>query len=251
MKIEIIKKNDDGTVVVKADDVSKLEGAAAQLTDKFNEGYAKGRQKGKTEGLTEIANKFGALGLEIDPENLDASIRSAQQKLNDLKSGKNKTDDLAQELQKKQEAFDKLKTEYDQFKRGALIDGQIKSLAQKTGAMDAEEVALIFKNQFTVDLDEQNNIVVKNAQGNQIFNEKGDPRPLDDVFENLFVKNKPHLFKAEDPGGSGGGSGDGPPSGTKLSDFKSDAEKAKFIQEHGVEAYQNLLKQHVESQNQE
>jgi len=254
MKIEIVKTNDDGTVVVKAETITKVENDYGALetksTEQFNNGFGKGSEAGKKEAVKDVTGKLSFLNL--DANDLDGSISKAKTDIETLKKGGGKGSEAMELLQKqlteKSTAFDTLQKDYNGFKTAQLIDGTLKNLAVASGAVNVDQVPLIFKNDYKVELDENNNIVVKNPKNDQpIFDAtSGDPKGLKTIFENDFLKTNPHLFKAKGPGGGGGGDEKTDFSHIKtFKDFKTDAEKVAFIKENGQAEYQKLMEQHT------
>lgn len=246
MGIKIDKTNEDGTVVVKAEEISRAE---KLMTDNYNNGHGVGREKGKSEGIAEVLGKLSFLN--IDKDNLDGSLSDIRQQFETLQAGKGKEAETIKQLQtqleEKTKAFDALKTDHESFKRKSLIDNKIMELANKSKAVNADEIPLLFSNNYQLEINEANEVVVKNRDGNQIFDANGNARNLDDIFTNLFVKEKPHLFNGNGNGGSGGGD-DGVPADLKYGDLKSDEDKTAFIQKHGAEAYQKLIIDSLEKQ---
>jgi len=242
MKIGIVKDNGDGTVTVKADEITKAEQRMEAAAESFNTGHGKGRDKGKQEGRAEILSKLSFL--DIDPENLDTSLNAVKQQIIDLKAGKGKEADLLKELQekltKKTEAYDATQNKFESFKRESLITSQLRLLAEKYKTFDSDETVVLFNNTFKTDLDERNKVVVTQKNGDGIFDQDGNPRSLDDIFSKVFVKNKPYLFKDGSSGGSGGGI-EGAGGTVTFADLKTDEQKAEFVSKHGVDEYQKLM----------
>lgn len=202
-----IEWNEDKTKgTLSAEDIKKLE-------SNFNNGYGKGQETGKKD----IIKLFSFL--EIDESNFESSIELIKQKLVDLKEGKlpkEITDkikgsedvikDLETKLAEKTGAFTSLQTSADAFKRSHLIDGRLIELGRRkeTEAIDAQDAAILFKRQYSVELGETGNLVLKSPEGNAIFTEAGDPLTIEQAFTK-FAETKKALFKAAGNGGSGGG----------------------------------------------
>lgn len=249
MNIDIVKENEDGTVVIKKEQLTTAQAEFATLatkaTDNFTAGFAKGSEKTKGETLKELTGKLSFLNL--DANDLDGSISKAQSRIKDLEKGKIGESDeiktLQTQLTEKQTAYDDLNSSFAQFKTSTLIDGTIKSLAIENNAVNVNQVPLIFKNEFSIDLDDKNNVIVKNKEtGQPMFDGKGDPLTVKGLFEEKFKKDNPHLFKATGSGGGGGGGDKTDFSHVKtLKDFKTDEEKVQFQMENGMEAYNKLV----------
>lgn len=247
MKIDIIKTNDDGTVVIKKEQLESAQTEFSSLqtkaTEQFNLGYAKGAEKSETEGVKNLLSKLDFL--DLDKSNLDQSLADAKKKVNDLKAGTAQSGDLVKELQNKLEkattANEKLQTDFSTYKKSTKIDDTLKTLAAQHVAVNPAQIPILFKSEFQVDLDNNDNVVVKNSQGIPILDDKGQNKTIQDIFEASFKTGNPHLFKASDKGGSGGG-GQNIPADVSYKDIKGDdAKKAQYIHEHGLEAYQKLV----------
>ncbi len=240
MAIKILNESEDGKqVTVAKEELESLEEAATQ---NFNKGYNKAKDKFLDEGRKQVLSKLDFL--DIDADDFDGSIQNVKQTFESLKKSSGKGSEqiaaLQEQLNKKTNALEKVEGEFNAFKTNMLIDNKVKDLAAQNKAVNPAHATLLFKNEFPVEVD-GDNVLVKNPQtGNPMFDEKGDPVTLDKVFSEKFVKNNPHLFQGSGQGGSGGGGSDFGHV-TKLSDLKSDSDKSKFIQQHGLEAYRNLI----------
>lgn len=249
MKIEIIKKNEDGTAVVKLEQVEKanetIDGFEDKLSTQFSAGFAKGTEKGKKTAQSEFLSKVDFL--DIDPNDFDGSVKTAKELFTKLKSGQasgnEQLKDLQKQLDTKSSAYDKLKTDFESFRKTTLIDDKLKSLAAEHKAVNPGQIPILFKNEFNIELDENGGIAIKKQDGSPIFNQDGNPRDISDLFTNVFKSANPHLFEANGNNGSGGGgAGTTDFSGIKsVKDFKNDSDRVKFIKENGVEAYQTLI----------
>jgi len=252
-----IKWSDDGsTGTITKEEFQKLEetikGSSEKLTEQFNAGFAKGTEKGRRE----VLSKFDFL--ELDANNLDASIAPMKQTMQELKQGKVpeaimaklKDTDIVQDLQKKLQAshqkLDEIQRNHQAFVRDTLIKNQLVALAgrEKTEAINREEVVTLFTNTFKVDVDEQNNLRVTHPTGAPVFNGEGKELGLEDVF-NQFASARSHLFKGNEQGGSGG-TGPKLPANVTYADLKTDAAKVDFIAKHGSEAYAKLVDTHMQ-----
>lgn len=234
--------------VLPVDDYEKLKAS-------FDKGFGKGIQKGREETL----GKFGFLGLKPEElitekglsENLDTELAKIKPVFDDYAAGrlmsaeKLKDKDsaltaLQQKLEERDKAFKSLEDKHEGFRKKTLVDSAIKNEAIRLKAFDPEDVTEIFKRNHQVELTEDNRLVIKNQLGNPMFNDKGEHLPLSDVFKQFAEKKAPY-FQGQNTSGSGDSDGI-PPSGLTLKDLKTDEEKAKFVKEHGLEAYQALVR---------
>jgi hypothetical protein len=250
-----IQWNDDHTLAtISKDDLEILQG-------NFNKGYAKGTEKGRKE----VAALLEPLG--IDPENVEEGLKAHRQKIKELEEGKTKSkiteteavkqlnekiESLQEQFSKKSAAYDDLQKEGNRFKDEMLIERELLSLAgnETHQAVNPKQAMLLFRQDYGVEIGEDNKLVIKNGNGNTMFNEHGDELTLPEIFKKFSADNG-HLFKAGGSrGGSGGGPGDGKgPAGVKYSDLKGDAEKTKYVQDHGLDAYNKLVQNHAADMN--
>lgn len=251
-----IQWNDDHTLAtIGKDDLETLQG-------NFNKGYAKGTEKGRKE----VAALLEPLG--IDPEDIENGIKTHRQKIKELEEGSipkskiteteavkqlnEKIESLQEQLSQKSAAYNDLQQQSNQFKDEMLIERDLLALAGNDAhqAVNPKQAMLLFRQDYGIEIGENNKVVIKNGNGNVMFNEHGDEITLGDAFKKFSADNG-HLFKAGGSrGGSGGGPGDGkPPAGVKYSDLKSDSDKTKYVQEHGLDAYNKLVQNHAADMN--
>lgn len=240
------KWNDDKTQITL--DAADYEALKNGQTQKFNDGFAKGKESGKKE----IAHSLSGLG--IDVENLDSSVSSVKAKLdavNDPKKlidliGKDKINELElvkslnAKVDQKDQALLKVTNDFDSFKRKTLITNSLKSLANSENdnrkkAINPDAAVAYFQTQYNLDIADGDQVVVKKLDGNQIFNEKGDALGLNDVFE-LFAKSNTYMFEGSQSGGSGDGPGGGGGSSKGIFEM-TDSERVAYKNQIGVEAY--------------
>lgn len=194
------------------------------LKDNFNKGYGKGTAAGRKEALAAFSD------LEVDAgdfvetgktDTLKASLGGIKDTLKKVADGKlveagkvgdkdGVIKDLQEKLQQKSAAFEKLEQASKDYKRSTLIDGKLKDLATGKKAFDADGEVTIFKTRFQLDVDENNNVTVKDNNGQPVFNEKGDAAGLETAFENFFESRKAYYEGSQssgsgDKGGAGGG----------------------------------------------
>ena len=231
---------------------------AKTYQDGLTEGFRKGYNEGKVKGSREILGKISFL--EVDENDLDGSIQRAREAFTAFKEGKltgemkkkikdmDAFKEMEKKLQQKEDAYQRLQQEKEQFIRQTLIDSRLQQLAAENKAIDAQDVVLAFKNAYKLDITEDNKPVVRTVEGHPIFNnETGDELKLEDVFDQFKLRKK-HLFAGSDNGGSGGGP-DGPPANVSLKDLKNVEAKTKYIKEHGFESYQKLVIAEAEKGN--
>lgn len=219
MGIEIKWSEDGKFGTISKEDITKLQG-------NFDKGFGAGKESGKKE----IMKLFSFL--ELDEDNFAEGINKIKQKLTDIQNGKLPEDmmkkikdlDLVKELQekldKKTQAYEKLESDFSGYKKSMLIDNKLAELAQGKKAVNAKEAALLFKNSYSIDLGEDDKIILKNTNGNAIFDSEGNELGLEKVFEN-FAREKSYLFEANSSGGSGGGGGE-PGNPRKIANMKDE-----------------------------
>lgn len=251
MGIKIDWNEDKSKAIIAAEDLEALQ-------NNFDKGYAKGTEKGRKEATAELLKQLEPL--KLDPENLAASLDAhlkeikklreeyvPPDKIKDSDAVKNllaQVEALKKELADKSAAHEKLSTDFGKFKEETLIDRELIMLANNEAhkAINPRQAMMLFKADYKVEIGEGNKLLIKNSNGTPMFNQKGEEMAITEVFAKFSGENG-HLFAAKgSSGGSGGGSG---PGGTvpavKYADLKTDADKAAFVEKHGLEAYQKML----------
>jgi DNA-binding transcriptional MerR regulator len=115
-----------------------------------------------------------------------------------------------------------------------LDDKLVQDFLAAGGDPDSAKLMLLDTRE-RFDLDEKGRPIVKD--------DDGEPRPITpkDWFAKEYVKTRPNLFTGKMVAGSGAKESAGRVAGaTKRSDLKTDAAKAAFITEHGLDAYKAL-----------
>lgn len=250
-----MKWNEDKTeAILTKDEYDELKEAPTKL-------YNKGFGEGKTKGQDEVLKHFDFL--ELDKNNLADSVGKMKTMLTDIQQGKIpealkgkiQETDLVKNLQDTITKKDAILTEkekaFDAFKRETLIDNKIIALStNETGgnvALNKDQVKMLFKASYNLELDDKNQVVVKTPDGNVLLDEKANPKTLDIIFGE-WAKTNPHLFKGNNKGGSGGSGSDKGPSGIKLSDLKTQKEIDVFIKTYGIKVYKEMLEADFKSQ---
>lgn len=237
MKIEW--NDDKSKATISAEDLDKLQGL-------FQKGYGEGQEKGKKD----VLSKLKSLGIEGD--DWDAKLTDIAKTLNDVAAGKlvsaeaikdtdGKLKTLQDQLEKKSAAYETLEETHQEFREEQLVNGALRELAIKNGVLEGaiEDSISSFKRDYQIKIGDDNKLEVTNKQGQQLFDtSKGEPLALDGIY-GQFAEAKPWLFKGNGNGGSGSNTPDA--SGVSLKDLKTDEDKAKYIDDHGLEAYQKLV----------
>lgn len=232
-----VKWNEDKTeATLSSADFENLQG-------NFDKGYKKGIETGQKKTLELFSF------LELDPNNLEAGIEPLKKQLLDIKAGKFpdelmkkiKDTDIVKDLQTKLEEkitkYQELETSFTTFKKSQLIDSKLLELGAASKAIDAKVAAQVFKNDYQVDLGDGDKIIIKNANGNVLFNEKGDELQLQDVFQK-FTESRSYLFEGANRGGSGGGGGNGTSGSKIISKAEFNAKEPKERAELMSQGYQ-------------
>lgn len=245
-----IKWNEDKTqaTLTKAD----LEALQANSQNNFDKGYGKGAESGRKEML----QNFAPLG--INGDDLDGSISKIKETLEKFEKGQippeklqesdvvknltSKLEDLKQQLEQKNGAYQTLESNFDTFKEETLVDSALSALASKHKALPEmdKKVAALFKMDYSIEVGDGNKLIIKQPNGNRLFDESGSEAGLDYAFSQFAAANKP-FFSANGQSGGSGGNGNGVPSGISRKDLKTPESKAAFVAEHGFEAYQKMV----------
>jgi len=251
MGINIEWNEDKSKATIAAEDLATLQG-------NFDKGYAKGTEKGRKEAASEFLKQLEPL--KLDPENLAGSIEAhlkevkklreeyiPPDKIKESEAVKNLTaqvEALKKELHDKSSAHETLDKDYRRFKEETLIDRELLMLANNDNhkAINPRQAMMLFKADYQVEIGEGNKLLIKNSNGTPMFNQKGDEMGIGEVFAKFSGENG-HLFAARGSSGGSGGSGspNGAPPAIKFTDLKNDADKAAFVEKHGLEAYQKLV----------
>jgi len=109
---------------------------------------------------------------------------------------------------KHQQTVEQLRSELTSVK----VDGALLSAANKSGAINAEQVVSLLKNQ--IRLGDSGTVEITDNTGQPKYTDSGDPYTVD-LLVNDFISANPH-FKAATPGGVGSQSNFTPQKGAKL-----------------------------------
>lgn len=194
------------------------------LKDNFNKGYGKGTAAGRKEALAVMSDLDVDAGDFVETgkaDTLKASLGGIKDTLKKVSDGKlidaSKINDkegaiaeLQTKLDEKTAAYERLEADSNDYRRSTLIDGKLKDLATSRKAFDADGEVTIFKTRYQTDLDDDNNVVVKDKAGQPIFNESGDAAGLETAF-NQFFEGRKAFYEGTQSSGSGdkGGAGGG------------------------------------------
>lgn len=191
------------------------------FNDGFNLGFGKGAEKKEKEAQEKINAIYRDLGLDPDQENLEDQLKAVKAALKKAKEGdgggKGKDDALVEqlrgELKKVNTALEETKTSHETEIRKILIDQQVLNLAGAAGlakGVSPQAAAVLFKQDYVLDLDKDRKVTVTQPNGAPIVDPKtGETKTLDGVFKDWIGQNS-YLLAAANRGGSGGaGPGDG------------------------------------------
>lgn len=115
---------------------------------------------------------------------------------------------LKETVAKKDSAIEQLRSELTSVK----VDGALLSAANRSGAINAEQVVALLKNQ--IRLGDDGNVEITDNNGQPKYTDSGDPYSVD-ALVNDFIEANPH-FKAATPGGAGSQSNFSPAKDTKF-----------------------------------
>jgi len=131
----------------------------------------------------------------VDPEHYKELASAEETKILEAKKARGEFEAVLKEtVEKKNSDIDQLRSELHSVK----VDGAVLSAANKSGAINAQQVVALVKNQ--IRLGEDGNAEVLDDTGNPRYAESGDPMSVDSLV-NEFLQNNPH-FKAATPGGT-------------------------------------------------
>lgn len=102
---------------------------------------------------------------------------------------------LKETVAKKDSAIEQLRSELTSVK----VDGALLSAANRSGAINAEQVVALLKNQ--IRLGEDGNVEITDGNGQPKYTDSGDPYSVDALVDD-FINANPH-FKPATPGGAG------------------------------------------------
>ncbi len=131
----------------------------------------------------------------VDPEHYkELASAEEQKKLEDAKAKGEFEKILKDTVSKKDSAIEQLRSELHSVK----IDGAVLSAANKNGAINAQQVVALLKNQ--IRLGDDGNVEIIDDNGQLRYTEKGEPYDVQ-LLVNDFLQNNPH-FKSATPSGT-------------------------------------------------
>ena len=131
----------------------------------------------------------------VDPEHYkQLASAEEQKKLEDAKAKGEFEKILKDTVTSKDSAIEQLRSELTSVK----VDGAVLSAANKLGAINAQQVVSLVKNQ--IKLGEDGNVEILSQEGQPRYNEKGEPMSVDALVEE-FLSANPH-FKPATPSGT-------------------------------------------------
>jgi hypothetical protein len=131
----------------------------------------------------------------VDPEHYrELTAAEEKKRLEDAKAKGEFEKILKDTVSKKDSAIEQLRSELHSVK----IDGAVLSAASKNGAINAQQVVALLKNQ--IRLGDDGNVEIIDDNGQLRYTEKGEPYNVD-LLVSTFLQNNAH-FLAATPGGS-------------------------------------------------
>lgn len=182
----------------------------------------------KISSKRDLFEKFEKTG-GVDEEAINAQVETRVSRLKD--ETKKTVDSLTGKLSATEQRLSKL-----------LIDNTVGDAALKTGVLPTamEDVLRRAKETFRV---VEGLVVPQDASGNTLYGMDGVKPLTQEEWLSDLRTSAPHLFKASKGGGAGPSGGEGGGGGTTVrfkDDLRNSAEKAKFITDHGMDAYLEL-----------
>ena len=102
---------------------------------------------------------------------------------------------LKETVSKKDSAIEQLRNELHTVK----VDGALQGVANKLGAINADQVVALLKNQ--IRLSETGNVEITDNSGQPRYTDSGDPYSVE-LLVNEFIDTNPHFKKPNTPGGA-------------------------------------------------
>lgn len=131
----------------------------------------------------------------VDPDHYRELTAAEEQKQLEAKKARGEFEQVLKEQAiKHQTTVEQLRNELHAVK----VDGALLSAANKLGAINADQVVALLKNQ--IRLGESGDVEITDAKGQLRYTDSGDPYSVD-MLVNEFISSNPH-FKAATPGGS-------------------------------------------------
>ena len=214
----------------------KTVGDLKSFEGKFNEAVQT-RDKAKSK-LKDISGLFGVDSEELTTDKLKELLKTA--KGDD--ASKAEIENLTKLIAQKENEYNSNLNDYKAKFTDKLIEVEIAKLGAGNDVVNDRALQLVIeslKNGATID---DGNIVYRDANGATLRNGNGQPLSIAEKMAQFKSdQSNSFLFKATSNGGGGSQSSNGG-AGSKNRSSMIHAEKGKFIQEHGEEAYLNLPK---------
>jgi hypothetical protein len=145
----------------------------------------------------------------VDPEHYKELASAEETKKLEAKKARGEFEAVLKEtVSKHQQTVEQLRNELHSVK----VDGAVLSAANKSGAINAQQVVALVKNQ--IRLGDDGNAEVLDTNGQPRYAESGDPMSVDALVKE-FLESNPH-FKAATPGGTSSQSNLTPAKDTKV-----------------------------------
>ena len=131
----------------------------------------------------------------VDPDHYKELASAEEEKrLEDAKAKGEFEKILKETVTSKDNAINQLRSELTSVK----VDGAVLSAASKAGAINAQQVVSLVKNQ--IRLGDDGNVEILSNEGQPRYNDKGEPMSVDSLVSE-FIQANPH-FKSATPGGT-------------------------------------------------
>ena len=194
--------------------VEEATEAATEVESQVNQEQSKMFSQEQLDKVVEdrLAKQRRALERKFDGVDVDHYRQlTAEQEAKKLEAQKSRGEFeqiLKETSVKHQQTVDSLRSELT----GVKVDGALLSAANKSGAINAEQVVALLKNQ--IRLGEDGNVEITDGNGQLKYTDSGDPYSVD-LLVNDFIDANPH-FKPALSGGAGSQSNLAPQKSAKL-----------------------------------
>jgi hypothetical protein len=243
---EFYTKNDKGNYVANVEGVEDVTGLKSALGSEREQNKTNKNQIRDLEGKLKTWEGY-------DPEEVKAAVEQSRALKDKKLISEGKIDELVAQrteravadFESQKKAFnaelEKVTGERDSFKNklhSVLIDNKISEVATKPeiGVLPQALPDVTVRVRKIFKVNEEGKLEPRDSEGNLIFGKTpNEPLTLEECLTSLRGEAA-HLFQASEGGGAGGIKGGMPLSKKKRSEMNDD-EKAKFLHEHGQEAY--------------
>jgi hypothetical protein len=131
----------------------------------------------------------------VDPDHYRQLTAAEEQKQLEAKKARGEFETILKEtVSKKDSAIEQLRAELQAVK----VDGALLGAANKSGAINADQVVALLKNQ--IRLNDSGDVEITDATGQLKYTDSGDPYSVDLLVKD-FIEANPHFARAT-PGGS-------------------------------------------------